>query len=120
MMDSATGRLKKLMHMMGTENLIHNEGGADLWRSHDGENWLPVCTRGFGNAYNWGVRNILSTPAGLFIGTANVFGPRVAVHRGDGWEYEDNPRGGLEIWLGRTAWDTPAKPVPEPALGDLA
>jgi len=34
------------------------------------------------------------------VGTANPFGPKVAVRDGDGWRYEDNPRGGLEMWLG--------------------
>ena len=28
--------------MVGAEKIVENEGGADLWRSHDGENWLPV------------------------------------------------------------------------------
>ena len=42
----------------------------------------------------------VSTPNGLFVGTGNFFGPRVAVRRGSEWVYEDNPRGGLEIWLG--------------------
>ena len=77
-----------------------NEGGADLWRSRDGENWMPVTTRGFGNLYNGGIRNLVSTPYGLFAGTSNLFGPRVAVCHGSDWVYEDNPRGGLEVWLG--------------------
>ena len=41
-----------------------------------------------------------STPHGLFIGTANPFGPTVAVKGPSGWRYEDNPRGGLEVFLG--------------------
>ena len=61
----------------------------------------PVTRRGFGNAYNLGIRNLVSTPQGLFVGTANLFGPRVAVRaEGGGWQYEDNPLGGLEVWLG--------------------
>ena len=31
---------------------------------------------------------------------ANPFGPRVAVNENGTWRYVDNPRGGLEIWLG--------------------
>ncbi|MDP3340265.1 hypothetical protein [Frigidibacter sp.] len=102
--DAAPERVRKLLALLGAEKIIAAEGGADLWRSADGENWLPVCRKGFGNAYNWGIRNLVSTPAGLFMGTANVFGPRVAVRDGQGgWTYEDNPDGGLEVWLGRSA-----------------
>jgi hypothetical protein len=82
------------------EIIVANDGGADLWRSRDGENWLPVTHQGFGNPYNTGIRNLVSTPYGLFAGTANLFGPRVAVRHGAKWAYEDNPRGGLEVWLG--------------------
>lgn len=100
-LDDAPPAARRLMREVGAERIIANEGGADLWRSADGENWMPVCKDGFGNPYNWGIRNILSTPAGLFIGTANVFGPRVAVRsESGGWEYADNPDGGLEVWLG--------------------
>ncbi len=46
---------------------------------------------------------------GLFIGTANPFGPREAKRLGSQWEwtYEDNPRGGLEVWLGDARRATP-------------
>lgn len=102
-LDGAPARVRDLMLRIGTENIIAAEGGADLWRTADGENWLPVDRRGFGNPYNWGIRNLLSTPAGLFVGTANVFGPTVAIREGDGWTYQENPDGGLEVWLGRHA-----------------
>ena len=36
---------------------------------------------GFGNKFNWGIRTLASTPQGLMVGTANPFGPRVAVER---------------------------------------
>jgi hypothetical protein len=85
---------------LNPEFMIANAGGADLWRSQDGENWMPVTRQGFDNPYNAGIRNLVSTPHGLFVGTANFFGPRVAVLRGSEWVYEDNERGGLEVWLG--------------------
>lgn len=111
--DEAPWRVRRLMELVGPENLIAAEGGADLWRTADGENWLPVCRRGFGNPYNWGVRNLVSTPRGLFAGTANVFGPRVAVRQADGdWAYEDNPVGGMELWQG--TFD-PVPPARQPA-----
>jgi len=109
-MESAPPNIKQLMQEIGTENIIATEGGADLWRTYDGENWLPVTKTGFGNAYNWGVRNIVPSPMGLFVGTANVFGPRVAVKTGDTWGYVDNPKGGLEVWLGAKP-DAPDKPA---------
>jgi hypothetical protein len=99
-LDKAPARVRRLFEQLDPELVIANEGGADLWRSSDGENWLPVTNRGFGNPYNVGVRNLVSTPHGLFVGSANLFGPRVAVREDGGWRYVDNPDGGLEVWLG--------------------
>lgn len=83
----------------GVENAVRKLGGCELWRSRDGEGWEPVTRNGFGNRYNYGVRTMVSTPHGLFLGTANPFGPQVAQRtQADGWEYVDNPRGGLEVW----------------------
>ena len=91
----------KLLRGMDVEHFVETHGGYDLWRSRDGESWVPVTRSGFENPYNHGVRNILSTPHGLFVGSSNQFGPRSAFHttRSD-WDYRDNPRGGTEIWLG--------------------
>jgi hypothetical protein len=91
---------RRLFGQVGMENVVQNQGGFELWRSYDGDNWLPVTRQGFGNPYNYGVRNIVSTPYGLFIGTANPFGPRVAQPIDDQVTYVDNPDGGLEVWLG--------------------
>jgi hypothetical protein len=96
----APPKVARFFELLDPETVIANEGGADLWRSRDGENWLPVTRQGFGNPYNIGIRNLVSTPHGLFVGTGNFFGPRVAVRRGSEWAYADNPRGGLEVWLG--------------------
>lgn len=96
-------RAAQIIAAAGVEDFIDCQGGADLWRTYDGENWLPVTRQGFGNAYNYGIRNIVSTPHGLFIGTANPFGPRVATRIDSDdwlWSYQDNPDGGLEIWQG--------------------
>ncbi|MGK7903830.1 MAG: hypothetical protein AB4352_20980 [Hormoscilla sp.] len=94
-------RLARLLGKVGIENIVENQGGCELWRSYDGENWLPVNRQGFGNPYNYGFRNMVSTPYGLFIGTANPYGPKVAKKIDDQWTYVDNPDGGLEIWLGK-------------------
>lgn len=92
-------RLAKILAASGVDKLLDWEGGFDLWRTWDGENWVCVTKSGFGNMYNYGLRTIESTPHGLFVGTANPFGPRVADRVGDRWTFVDNPRGGLEVWL---------------------
>jgi hypothetical protein len=59
-----------------------------------------VTRNGFGNPYNYGARTIVSAQGQLFVGTANPFGPQVAVATAAGnWVYVDNPRGGLEVWM---------------------
>jgi hypothetical protein len=50
------------------------------------------------------VRSLISTPHGLFVGTANPFGPTVARRVGADWIYEPNPAGGLEVWRGTKTW----------------
>ena len=101
-LDQQPDRLRRLVEQVGIDNIIKNQSGFELWRSRDGENWLPVTRQGFGNPYNIGLRTMTSTPYGLFVGTANPFGPRVAVKQNEEWIYTDNPRGGLEVWLGST------------------
>lgn len=92
---------------VGIERVIEQISGADLYRSRDGENWMAVTNQGFGNPYNYGIRTMQSTPAGLAVGMVNPFAPRVAVNRSGSWEFVENPDGGMEIWLGsrRTASD---------------
>lgn len=99
-LSEAPPKVARFFNLLDPEVMIANASGAELWRSRDGENWMPVNRQGFGNPYNVGIRNLVSAPHGLFAGTANFFGPRVAVRHGSEWVYEDNPRGGLEVWLG--------------------
>lgn len=95
-------RLKRRLAAWGIDNLLRKRGGFDLWRSRDGAHWTSVTTTGFENPYNVGVRALVPTPAGLFVGTANHFGPEVAVQLPSGdWTYADNPASGIEVWLGR-------------------
>ena len=110
--DAYNEQVRAVINKVGAENIVENEAGCDLWRTCDGDNWLPVTRVGFDNRYNLGVRNLTSTPHGLFAAVANPFGPRVAALRDGKWQYEDNPRGGLELWLGRHDWDTPAAREP--------
>lgn len=92
---------KSMYERLGPERVFNDASGAQLFRSADGENWLPVTTNGFDNPYNYGIRSLLSTPTGLVVGTVNPFGPRVGEVTREGIRYKDNDRGGLEIWLGR-------------------
>lgn len=80
--------------------LAEEWGGFELWRTRDGVNWTPIMRDGFGTPYNFGGRSLVSTPHGLAVGTANPFGPEVAVRAAGRWSYAPNPRGGFELWLG--------------------
>jgi hypothetical protein len=99
--------IRRVYGRLGPEEILHNFSGAQLYRSPDGENWLAVTKSGFDNPYNYGIRSLISTPHGLAVGTVNPFAPKVGIVSADGVRYEDNPRGGLEIWLGRTERDRP-------------
>jgi len=95
-------QVRALLDRVGIDNIVDNDVGCDVWRTADGANWLPVTKVGFDNHFNLGARNIVTSEYGLFIAMANPFGPRVAVKRDGQWSYSDNPRGGLEIWHGRS------------------
>jgi SAM-dependent methyltransferase len=93
-------KLREIFSPENLENLLYKYGGCDLWRSQDGCHWEPITLNGFGNCFNYGIRNMVSTPHGLFVGMANPYTPEVAVKRIACWNYEENSKGGLEIWLG--------------------
>lgn len=96
----ATGeRVTHWLRKIGAETVVSREGGFDLWSSADGKDWSLITRTGFGNPYNYGARTMVSSPAGLFVGTANPFGPEVAVKHGDDWRYEVNTNGGCEVWM---------------------
>jgi len=94
-----------IVAQLGAEELACIAGGFDLWRTPDGVHWSPVTRTGFDNPYNHGVRTLQSTPHGLFVGTANPFGPDIALKSAtssgsDEWQFSPNYQGGLEIWRG--------------------
>lgn len=89
---------KNIIERLGDKFVLEFFGGCDLYKSFDGENWIPVTTDGFGNPFNMGIRTMISSPYGLFVGTANPFGPKVLPPDGD--SYVPNPDGGCEIYLG--------------------
>ena len=86
-----------IINHVGAQFIMDHHSGFDLYRSFDGENWVPVTNNGMGNPYNMGLRTLVSTPHGLFLGTANPFGPKVMPLGGD--RYVRNPRGGCEVFL---------------------
>lgn len=93
------GAFSNILAYVTPKTLFENQSGFDLYRSYDGTNWVPVTRNGMGNPYNMGLRTIESTPYGLFLGTANPWGPMLMPLDGD--EYVFNPRGGCEVFLGR-------------------
>lgn len=84
-----------VINHVGAQAIFDHHSGFDLYRSFDGENWVPVTNNGFDNPYNMGLRTLVSSPYGLFCGTANPFGPKIMPLGGD--RYVPNPRGGCEI-----------------------
>ena len=94
------GAFASLLAYVTPKTMFDNGAGFDLYRSNDGVNWVPVTTNGMGNPYNMGLRTLESTPYGLFLGTANPWGPKVMPLDGD--KYVFNPRGGCEVFLGRS------------------
>jgi hypothetical protein len=75
-------------------------GGFQLWSSTDGEQWEALTMDGFGDVFAVGVRTLLPTPIGLFLGTST--------HREIQRVWSAKTRrpaqregGGLSVWLGR-------------------
>ena len=91
------GVFGRLLGHEGPQNVLKNQSGFDLYRTNDGDNWVPVTNNGMGNPYNMGLRTLQSTPHGMFIGTANPWGPRIMPV--DGEEFQFNPRGGCEVFF---------------------
>jgi hypothetical protein len=52
--------------------LFKSSYGFDLFKSRDGEHFSVIDRNGFGDPYNASVRNLLSTPMGLFVGITNA------------------------------------------------
>lgn len=103
--DKLPEKFKHMLRPKFIDRLLHDFGGFDLWKSRDGRTWSNVTRNGMNNFYNMGLRTMVSTKYGLFLGAANPFTPEIATKRASGWTYEHNPKGGLEIWLGSNDFD---------------
>lgn len=76
------------------EGIIKPGSGVHLFETEDGCHFAPVTTDGFGRISNFGVRTMVDTPHGLFVGTTN------------NWT-------GLEIWRGAPTVEPTATPPEE-------
>ena len=94
---------KDKLTLFGADSLTRSDlvewllstGGAELWRTNDGELWEPITTNGFENFYNYGIRTLISNGESLFVGTANPFGPLIWNNECN--EYQPNLLAGTEI-----------------------
>ncbi|MFQ5674505.1 MAG: hypothetical protein ACE5G1_01300 [bacterium] len=89
----ARGRRPGFFERFSEEN-FDEQGGFELWRSKTGTDWEPVTRDGFGNPRNYGLRTMVSTPTGLFLGTVTI--PPIGA--GDWAGKNDHGKGGCEIW----------------------
>lgn len=74
------------------------KGGFHLWGTEDGDDWYPITSDGFGNPFSCGVRTLLSTPFGFFLGTSShqeiePFWRRRSGQRGEAGT------SAMEVWL---------------------
>jgi hypothetical protein len=56
----------------GVSPLVSSEFGFDLYGTCDGNDWWVATRDGFGRPWDFGVRTMVSSPVGLFLGTTNL------------------------------------------------
>ncbi len=76
------------------------KGGFQLWGTEDGENWELITADGFGNPFSHGVRTLVSSPHGLFLGTSTHREIERLWFRLSDQRGRTPGTGGLEIWCG--------------------
>jgi hypothetical protein len=104
----------KLAQILGAiaalQQATDNPPGFDIYYTTDGVTWRPLTRDGFGDKFNYGGRVVLSTPSGLFVGTANPF------YGGQVWKVvyiPDGDEGGggggqvIECFIATAAFGTP-------------
>ncbi|MEO0421921.1 MAG: hypothetical protein AAF184_06280 [Pseudomonadota bacterium] len=78
----------------------HIGGGFQLWTSQDGEHWEAVTMDGFDDPFATGVRTLLPTPVGLFLGTSTHREIQRLWTKRTGMPIQREGTG-LSVWLGR-------------------
>lgn len=82
-------------------NATKIRGGHELWATTDGESWTKVIDQGGGNSMGCGVRTLLSTDHGLFVGTLNhtkLIKVQASLRGGD--DIVGDQPAGFEVWRG--------------------
>lgn len=69
--NSSLGHLYKFVALCSA--VASTERGFSLYRTVGGIQLEAITTNGFNDEYNYGIRNLVSTPQGLYVGTANPF-----------------------------------------------
>jgi len=63
--------LQRDTHDPWLQSILSPEFGFDVWATCDGADWFPVTRDAFGNMDDFGARNFIGSPFGLFIGSAD-------------------------------------------------
>lgn len=63
--------LQEDTHDPWLQSVLSPEFGFDIWGTCNGADWFPVTRDAFGNMDDFGARNFVGSPFGLFIGSAN-------------------------------------------------
>ena len=76
-------------------------GGFHLWSTSNGENWEALSLDGFGNPFAVGVRTLLPTCDGLYLGTDDhsLLKKRAKLLRPASSDDDEAPSG-FEVWFG--------------------
>lgn len=93
-----TRRMQRPLGRLWLQRTMQNQAGFDLWRSHDGVHWVEVTHDGFSTPSSYGVRTLVSTPFGLFIGTHSLSVASLVLDDRGGLRAGQS--GGLDVWWG--------------------
>jgi hypothetical protein len=104
----------------GVDAALGSEFGFDLYGTCNGNDWWLATRDGFGRPFDFGVRTMAASPAGLFVGTTNlVDGASVRQWRAD--PCKTGPSGApARVSRGEAPWRHARLPRRWPFESDLA
>ena len=70
------------------QNILDYQSGFDLYRSFDGENWVPVSTNGLGNPLQMGFAHLRLDPARACSWHRQPVGPKIMPIDGSGYRIQ--------------------------------